>query len=278
MPTTLRELAYEFISSNVESGRYPPGACLSESSIAENLNTSRGPVREAITRLVSEGVVEQVLGSGSYVRIPTRKELEDMYQMREWLECAAVGEVAAHLSAEALSEIDAHHARMHALADQVKGSDSRADEDASYGQFRAVDMGFHRVLLQATGNDELMKAIGKLRLLTRIFGTYKGDPDETVVQAVVRTVREHDRLIECLRRRDSAAAEEEMRRHVRSAKQEALSRFDWEQRQRGASAERLALRSPDLARHLDRRERYRRRSVGNATGRVQDTQVGGSRE
>lgn len=67
MTGTLKDVAYEFVLRNVEDGTHTAGMCPSEVALAKELGTSRGLVRKAITRLASEGVIEQLICSGSVV-------------------------------------------------------------------------------------------------------------------------------------------------------------------------------------------------------------------
>src|SRR6201995_3075492 len=82
----LREQAYKHIHGKLLAGELPAGHVLSEHSLAREIGISRTPVREAIQRLEQEGVLEQIPRYGTVVRRPERRDLEELYQLREALE------------------------------------------------------------------------------------------------------------------------------------------------------------------------------------------------
>ena len=66
-PQSIGEKAYQYLRGRILSGELPPGAALSEASIARELGNSRGPLREAIRRLTAEGFLRQAPAGGSMV-------------------------------------------------------------------------------------------------------------------------------------------------------------------------------------------------------------------
>src|SRR5690242_601727 len=95
----LEQRAYDMLRDKIFTGTLRPGARLSEYAEAKALGTSRGPVREAVSRLASEGLVEKIPGVGAFVRAPAdADELREVYQFREALECAAAELAATRLT------------------------------------------------------------------------------------------------------------------------------------------------------------------------------------
>src|SRR5262245_4191790 len=86
-----KERAYRHIRSKVLSGSIPPGSKLSTPRLAREMGISRTPVREAIHLLASEGLIDQRRDAGAYVRKVSRRELWELFLMREALEVASVG-------------------------------------------------------------------------------------------------------------------------------------------------------------------------------------------
>ena len=82
----LSERAYEQIKDALCKGKIAAGDILSESQLAEELDMSRTPVREALRILASEGWVEIRRGIGAYVKAPSSKDMEDLYEVRCLLE------------------------------------------------------------------------------------------------------------------------------------------------------------------------------------------------
>ena len=92
--STLSEKAYDHIRQQVFSGELGPGDRLVNRALAKQLGTSFIPVREAISRLASEGLVKQVAGAGAFVRSFDRQEISEIYDVRELFEPFAAAQAA----------------------------------------------------------------------------------------------------------------------------------------------------------------------------------------
>ena len=125
------------------SGAYGPGDRLVELQIAQELGTSQGPVREALRDLEGLGLVESQSYRGTRVRAITQREIEEGYQVRSVLE-----QLAAELAAPKLqgntSELDREVAAF-----------SQAARDRDIKTYSAHDMNFHRIIVEAAGNELL---------------------------------------------------------------------------------------------------------------------------
>lgn len=71
---------------------------MSEASIAREIGVSRTPVREAIRRLQNEGVLYQIPSSGTFVAEPDRSQVIEAYEIRQTLECFAVGKATRRMT------------------------------------------------------------------------------------------------------------------------------------------------------------------------------------
>ena len=90
-----REKAYVLIQQKIARGELPPGSAVSEIPLAQELGSSRTPVREALGQLVAEGLLEQTPNRGAVVVQLGRQDIIDLYELREALEVYAVGKAAA---------------------------------------------------------------------------------------------------------------------------------------------------------------------------------------
>ena len=93
----LNEKAYAFVSDLLARGELKPGQKLSEPSLAAACGVSRTPMREAVRRLVEEGVLYQVIKSGTYVTGFGAKEVSDAYEIRSVIESAMLEEAVDRL-------------------------------------------------------------------------------------------------------------------------------------------------------------------------------------
>src|SRR5438045_8052609 len=101
-----KEHAYRQLRGRLLDRMLLPGDRLREIPLAEKLGVSRIPLREAMDQLASEGLVERVPGLGSYVRSASPKELRELYEMREVLECFAAEKAAAAVTGAQLGRLD----------------------------------------------------------------------------------------------------------------------------------------------------------------------------
>src|SRR4051812_19007371 len=95
-PKSIQEKAYLYLRGKILSGELAPGKALSEASIARELGNSRGPLREAVRRLTAEGFLRQAPSGGSIVVDFSRRDVAELYELREALEVYAVGKAAEH--------------------------------------------------------------------------------------------------------------------------------------------------------------------------------------
>ncbi len=89
------------------SGELPPGSRLNEVELAASLGISRGPLREAIQRLVAEGLLTLIAHRGAHVRTFHPEELRDLYELREALETHGCKLAATRATEAQLNQLDA---------------------------------------------------------------------------------------------------------------------------------------------------------------------------
>src|SRR6476646_10902876 len=118
---TLWQRVYDHLRAEILSGRLGPGAELAEVALAEQLGVSRGPIREAIGRLASEGLVTVRPRRGAVVSSLSKEEFLELYQVREALELMAVKLAVPRLGDEDVAALEGLVERMavHAERDEV---------------------------------------------------------------------------------------------------------------------------------------------------------------
>lgn len=184
-----------------------PGARVNIDAVARDLDVSPTPVREALTRLESEGLVAKRALKG-YVAAPLLDTagLRDLYDMRELLEPEAARRASAHLDDAARAE----------LAESVvlMRSASAPDEDESFRNYRRFidqDLHFHHLIAENAESPLLSDAIVRLRSHMHLYRlNFRHDFEED-------TVSEHESILEALHRHDSDAAAQAMRAHIENS-------------------------------------------------------------
>lgn len=137
--------AYERLKAEILENRMPPGFQGTEPEIAEHLDMSRTPVREALIRLQSEGLVALVPRRGVRVLPISPRDMQDIYQLLTVLEPEAAADVAeAGLSPTQIAKLEAATADM-----------EQALKDDNLDLWAAADDRFHRELLNGNANGRL---------------------------------------------------------------------------------------------------------------------------
>jgi DNA-binding GntR family transcriptional regulator len=157
--TMLREQIRELLLERILGGDLQPGDRIVELQIAQELGTSQAPVREALRELHSLGFVEHEPYRGSRVRRISEGELAEIYPVRAALEELAAQEAAARLDGE-VGELEREFEAMLEAAD----SDDLND-------LAAHDATFHRLIVEAAGNQVLLDTWRTLRVEARVVVT-----------------------------------------------------------------------------------------------------------
>lgn len=130
---SLAEQIYQRLRFQLRAGAFEPGERLVESSLATQLAVSRSPVREALSRLTADGLLDMRSG-GFHVVMPTPQDMAEIFEMRRLLEPSATRQVAREKSPALVAELTAAYDRTRAAND---ADDFAAFTDANYS-FRAL--------------------------------------------------------------------------------------------------------------------------------------------
>ena len=141
---TLWEQVRDRLREDILAGRLEPGTELSEVALAKDFGTSRGPLREALGRLASEGLVTITPRRGAVVAQLSREEFIDAYQVREALETLAV-----RLAVPLMSDAEIAHLRE--LCELM----DRAARDDEVRVFFDTNNSFHEALVRGSRNRKL---------------------------------------------------------------------------------------------------------------------------
>lgn len=187
MHLSAAERAYEHVKTSVMDGTYAGGELLTEGQIADEVGVSRTPVREALLRLQTEGMVRLYPKKGALVVPITAAEAEDVIEARALVETWAAERAVGHGEGLA-AELDRQLEQMH---------EHRASGDVF--AFSAADRAFHELIVAVRGNDILSRLYRSLReRQICINATAMRVDDERMDVAVA----DHTRFVELLRAGD----------------------------------------------------------------------------
>lgn len=204
------DLAYATIREGVMAGRWPSGAHLREIELASELGVSRTPVREALRRLASEGVLRFEPNVGVTVPTWSETDLDEIFELRSRLES-----YAAELAA--LRADDATIAAMReATLEMERAAFSGNTPDTV--AVTATNDRFHRLIIAASGSKRLggfIASIIDVPLIVRTFSRFDA-------HAMRRSIAHHKEIIEAIVHRDPVWAGAVMRAHIQAGRQVML--------------------------------------------------------
>lgn len=199
------------LRSEIFSGTLAAGATLPERLLAERLQVSRTPVREALIILQSEGLVELVPNKGASVRTITADNIAEIYALRGILESHAARLASERANAEQLDAMEDAQTRLRRM--HARGS--AADQ-------ALADLAFHTAVCDAADSPFLATLVSQVLAFTVSFrANYRYPADRSHLALV-----EHDAILAAISARDSDLAERQMREHVASSCTFALTQFD----------------------------------------------------
>lgn len=148
---TLRKEIRTYIQEQIACGRFKAGDRVVETQLAKELNVSQAPVREAILELSAMGILEERPYSGSFVRSLTATDIEDIYNVRAFIDEYAARQAAKCITDDQLAELEA---LLHEM-----------DAAENIHEFVEKDMAFHALVVDAAGSPALRKMWEGLRLV-----------------------------------------------------------------------------------------------------------------
>ncbi len=198
-PPTLATTALGALRDSILRGQFAPGERVVEESLSRELGISRGPVREALTQLEREGLIEAIPRHGKFVARLSPEILDEHYSFRKVLEEQAVIELIRRFSAKKRRVLEASIERM---KDAVAAGDELS--------LALSDLALHDSIYQLADNHLIMKVwrenlAGKLRLLANITGR---------THAPALTLANHQELVDAICARDTLTARQLVLAHV----------------------------------------------------------------
>lgn len=202
------EAAYRYIRTAIQEGKLAPGERLREIELARQVGLSRTPVREALSRLESEGLVAHDAIRGVVVAELDYGMVTELYYMREVLEGTAARLAAQHASDVEISILD----------DLCHQYEAALHDEAALA---VSNRRFHETLYRCSHNRYLLNMVTVLQnALSLLGGTTLGNPERAV-----ESLREHRAVVTAIRARDADAAEQALRAHIRGAQKVRMQRL-----------------------------------------------------
>lgn len=195
----LRVLVAKRLRDAIVNGRLKPGTPLVETALAQQMNVSRAPIREAIQILENDGLVETIAYKGKRVKPLTPREVEEIYSLRETFEVMAARRIIEK------------KASVTSLRDACTSMQRAADADDREALI-AADEAFHRALIKSSDHDLLLATWGNLYLrIHQIMSLRRSDKRE-----LTEIAANHPPIVDALEAGDEERAVELISIHTRN--------------------------------------------------------------
>jgi phosphonate utilization transcriptional regulator len=197
---SLTSLVHRELERRILAGELAPGDKLAEEDIAENLNVSRGPVREAFRALESAGLVRTQKNRGVFVREVSVEDADEIYEVR-----AGMDELIGRLAAERATPAQVAEVR------EILKRMQKAARERSLERYYPLNVKFHDRLAELTGNRTLL---AHYRRLVNELHLYRRETLARAAENFAISTREHAAIVEAIARRDGKRAGELLYRHA----------------------------------------------------------------
>ncbi|WP_270934147.1 GntR family transcriptional regulator [Falsiroseomonas oryzae] len=204
-PRDLGQDAYARIREAIRDGTLTPGLRLTETDLAARFGVSRTPVRQAIAKLESEGLLSHEPRRGLTVTRPDHAQVMELYVMREILEGAA-------------ARLAAQHATETEIAAMAELIEAEPDSMSAPRTLAEINLRLHGLIYLAARNRYLLRSLEQLSATMALLPSLlmQGNRAEAAHA-------EHRAILDALRRRDPQAADDAARAHVRAAQRHRLA-------------------------------------------------------
>lgn len=217
--SSLSEAVFDHVVERIVSGDYYPAMYLNEREIADSLEVSRVPVREALKRLENDGWVTRNDKGRVHVRRITEEDLKELAELREGLEGVAARRAALRINDQELAELKKeleilvkHDQKVDPLLDE---KNAKAHQDA--------DRRFHSLIVEVANNSRISRIYESVILQSQSFFFLRGASMRLGVDELIfPNLVPHQDVYDAIAAHNPDEAESLMRRHIRSGAESLL--------------------------------------------------------
>lgn len=206
LETTAEVIAGQ-VRARIMDGTFPPGSQIREARLALRLNVSRGPVREALQRLIQEGLLVNKKNRGVFVISLREEDIRDVYLARGAIEREAAKILIRRGDTEAFD-------RLEELVDRM----SAASEKHEWPELADWDLGFHEMLVESSRGKRLQRMFSTLLVEARMCLSAL----ESAYPIHERLVEEHRNILGAMRRGEEQQSLELIHAHLKGAVEDLI--------------------------------------------------------
>jgi len=206
----VREQVYNRIKSAILSNEYEPGDIIPIDRLAREIGISATPIREAIIRLESTGLLELIPNKGARVIEITPRDITDNWELRLILEPYAARKTALLDLDEEIQELERH---IHSLMEKAYDHES----------YVSADNELHRLLFSHVENTVLRETIERIHYQSLRMRYYAENVSQNNKEVIQKVCSEHLEILDALKAKDPAKTEQAVKRHLRNGEQRTLA-------------------------------------------------------
>jgi DNA-binding GntR family transcriptional regulator len=201
------DIVYDFLLNGIIEGSWLPGDRINDKEIAEHLGVNRLAVREALSRLIQNDVIEQEQWKGYHIREITEHDVQSLVEVRISLE-----ELAMRLFLKQHEVVQ--NQTLELMSNTI--TDSLAYlEKGDHAKYMEIDFQFHELLYGASGNHMISRIIANTRITTSIMRNLSmGKEFNEFKEAALISSKEHEQILHALEARDLEQAYAALNAHL----------------------------------------------------------------
>ena len=223
MSLTANEKSYQNIREKLENGTLLPGDKLITRTLAKEIGVSLSPVREAISRLATEGLIQHTPGAGAVVKRLDIDELDELYVLRDAVESCAAGIAAETMTSNNLEQLQELIDQQATIASDISSSARGTATKKQIGIWLRIEEQFHQTVIRCSRNKLLSKVNQDHRTLVRIFESQIKHSSILTATVAQTTVDGKRKLLETFQSRDADAAKQLLSRQIQLGRKTVIN-------------------------------------------------------
>jgi DNA-binding GntR family transcriptional regulator len=204
---TIKNQVYQILKDKICEGYFTPNQPLRENELAESLQVSRSPIREAFHQLANDGLVIEMSNKGVFVREFTSKDIEEIFELRNLIESYAI-----HKSPKNLS-VNLKKSLQNCLDNLIKSHDEN-----NLKEYIEYDVQLHKLIISLSGNSHIESTYYKIHSMIQPFRIYS----LISYQRFNESILEHQQIVQHILNGTIEKAEEVNHTHLILAKDKII--------------------------------------------------------
>ncbi|MDO5552987.1 MAG: GntR family transcriptional regulator [Planctomycetia bacterium] len=223
-----KEAVYDQIYSRILDGTYPFGTRLTERAVAEQLSVSRTPVREALARLVQQGIASTIPGGGVCLKETNRTDIVELFELRFCFESFALRKAVERHAPYFITRMEESCAAILDITRKLR-DDPHSDSKERWQIVTKAEADFHMSIVHATGNSQFIQNYNNALLLTQTLCRFASQEEPVSLPELIETWCDHRRILRAIKSGQAEKAVSLLRQHIQKAIDLTLDLYDQEQ-------------------------------------------------